>query len=148
MVNKTLRPSVVRAAQSAPTAQAAYELTPAQRAKLVSKRKAACEATHPETKTGGVPGKAGGGKVAAPKGAKFASFLEDTAAKSGKSTTSVKLDTTRAKRLGADLDRIAGTSLDKGAELDALAAMPSRKGRQLSAGPPGEEVSAHNWMRP
>ncbi|KJC55716.1 hypothetical protein UP10_38630 [Bradyrhizobium sp. LTSPM299] len=27
--------------------------------------------------------------------------------------------------LGADLDRVAGTSLDKGAELDAHAAMPA-----------------------
>jgi ParB family chromosome partitioning protein len=37
----------------------------------------------------------------------------------------VKLDATRAKRLGPDLDRIAGTSPDKGAELDALAKMPA-----------------------
>jgi len=32
---------------------------------------------------------------------------------------------TRAKAPGPDLDRVAGTSLDKGAELDALAAMPA-----------------------
>jgi hypothetical protein len=45
-------------------------------AKLVAKRKAAYEAVHPETKTGGRPGNAGGGKVA--KNAKFASFAADT----------------------------------------------------------------------
>ncbi|MEH2482030.1 hypothetical protein V1282_005387 [Nitrobacteraceae bacterium AZCC 2146] len=88
------------------------DLTPAQRAKLVSKRKAAYEAVHPETKHGGAPGKAGGGKA---KGAKSASFAAETAAKSGKSIRSVQVDATRAKALGADLDRVAGTSLDRGA---------------------------------
>jgi hypothetical protein len=122
------------------------ELTPAQRAKLTAQRKGAYQKAHPETKHGGAPGKAGGGKV--PKEPNIGSFAADTAAKSGRSLASVKADATRAKRLGPDLDRVQGTSLDKGAELDALAAMPSRKGRQLSAGPPGEEVSAHNWMRP
>jgi hypothetical protein len=33
----------------------------------------------------------------------------------------VARNATRAKARGADLDRINGTSLDKGAELDALA---------------------------
>jgi hypothetical protein len=33
-------------------------------------------------------------------------------------------DATRAKALGPDLDRFAGTSLDKGAELNALTKMP------------------------
>jgi ParB family chromosome partitioning protein len=93
-------------------------LTAAQRAKLVAKRKAAYEAVHPETKTGGRPGKAGGGKVA--KNAKFASFAADTAAKSGKSVRVVVRDATRAKALSPDLDRVSGTSLDKRAELDAL----------------------------
>lgn len=40
---------------------------------------------------------------------------------SGRSRTAVARDATRAKALGPDLDRVAGTSLDKGAELDALA---------------------------
>jgi len=94
------------------------DLTAAQRAKLVSRRKAAYEKVHPETKNGGAPGKAGGGKA---KGTNLVSFAADTAAKSGKSATSVKRDATRGKALGADLDRIEGTSLDEGAELDALA---------------------------
>jgi hypothetical protein len=50
-------------------------------------------------------------------------FTKDAAAKTGKSEQSIRRDATRAKALGPDLDRIAGTSLDKGAELDALAAM-------------------------
>jgi len=51
-----------------------------------------------------------------------ASFTADTAAKTGKPERTIRRDATRAKALGADLDRVAGTSLDKGAELDALAA--------------------------
>lgn len=53
------------------------------------------------------------------------SFVDDTAGKTGKHRASIARDATRAKALGPDLDRVAGTSLDKGAELDALAAMPA-----------------------
>jgi uncharacterized protein (DUF3084 family) len=100
------------------------DLTATQRAKLIARRKAAYEATHPETKQGAV---GRGGK----KGAKFAAFSEDTAKRTGKSQRSIELDATRAKRLGPDLDRVEGTSLDKGSELDALAAMPAPE-RQAS----------------
>ena len=41
------------------------------------------------------------------------SFAKDTAAKSGKSERSIERDVTRAKALGSDLDRVAGTSLEK-----------------------------------
>jgi hypothetical protein len=61
---------------------------------------------------GGRPGKAGGGKAAKP--ANLASFAKDTAAKSGKSARSIERDATRAKALGADLDRVTGTLLHKG----------------------------------
>lgn len=77
---------------------------------------------HPETKQGGRPGKAGGGKA---KVANLASFVADTSGKTGTPERSIRRDATRAKALGPDLDRVAGTSLDKGAELDALAAMPT-----------------------
>ena len=73
---------------------------------------------YPETKHGAT---GRGGR----KDAKFASFERETAARTGKSARSVALDATRAKALGPDLDRVVGTSLDKGAELDALAAMPA-----------------------
>lgn len=43
----------------------------------------------------------------------------------GKPERTIRRDATRAKALGPDLDRIAGPSLDKGAQLDALAAMPA-----------------------
>jgi hypothetical protein len=50
------------------------------------------------------------------KDANVASFTKETAAKTGKSVRAVALDATRAKRLGSDLDRVAGMSLDKGSE--------------------------------
>jgi hypothetical protein len=95
------------------------DLTPAQRAKLVAKRKAAYEAVHPETKHGG----ARRGSSSKVENLKRERFTVDTAAKSGRSAASIARDATRAKALGPDLDRVAGTSLDKGAELDALAAL-------------------------
>jgi hypothetical protein len=62
-------------------------------------------------------------------GKSFNGFVAEKVAKSGRSKTAVALDATRGKALGADLDRIAGTSLDKGSELDALAAMRRRTDR-------------------
>ena len=68
----------------------------------------------------------------------------------------MKADATRARRLGPDLDRVAGTSLDKGAELDALAAMPAEDRapliRRASAGENVsalQEAAARDWpLRP
>lgn len=100
------------------------DLTPAQRAKLVAQRKKAYEAVHPETKHGGAPGKAGGGKA---KTANLAGFAQDTASRTGKPLRSIERDITRSRKLGPDLDRVTGTSLDKGAELDALAALHGLK---------------------
>ena len=54
-----------------------------------------------------------------------ARFTADTAAMTGKPERTIQRDATGAKALGSDLDRVAGTSLDKGAELDALTAMPA-----------------------
>jgi hypothetical protein len=76
----------------------------------------------PKQSTGGAPGKAGGGKA---KGAKLASFATDTARKAGTSERAVQRDATRAKALGPDLDRIAGTSLDRRSrEVTAAVARP------------------------
>jgi hypothetical protein len=44
----------------------------------------------------------------------LAGFAKDTAAKSGKPLRTVERDITRGRKLGADLDRVEGTSLDKG----------------------------------
>jgi len=88
------------------------DLTAAQRAKLIAKRKAAYEDVHPETKHGAT----GRGRKSSQL-EKSNRFTVDTAAKAGRSVASIARDATRAKALGPDLDRLAGTSLDKGAWL-------------------------------
>jgi hypothetical protein len=52
------------------------------------------------------------------------SFAAETAAVTGESKSQVNRHIARAEALGDDIDRLAGTSLDKGVELDALKAMP------------------------
>jgi hypothetical protein len=59
------------------------ELTALEHAEQLAKRKGFYEAKYPQTKAGGAPGKAGGGKVA--KSADSASFVKDTAAKTNQS---------------------------------------------------------------
>ena len=86
---------------------------------LTARRKELHEAMHPETKVGKARGRAGGGKVAA-KDAKLASFVGETAKRSGKAKRSIARDAQRGKALGKDTERIVGTSLDKGNEIDAL----------------------------
>ena len=96
------------------------DLTPSQRAKFTAARKKAYVAAHPETRHGATPGKAGGGKVAAAKNAKFASFVDDTSGKTGRSKRSIEVDVARAEALGDVIERVSGTSLERGVELDAL----------------------------
>jgi hypothetical protein len=70
---------------------------------------------------------------AAAKGAKLASFAADTAFKSGKSERSIERCSS-AKALAADLDRVAGTFPDTGAEPDALAKISSADRSRKVAG--------------
>ncbi len=115
------------------------ELTPAQRAKLVAKRKAAYEALHPETKHGAI----GRGRGKSSQAENSKRFTVDTASRTGRSTAAVARDVTRANALGPDLDRVAGTSLDTGAQLDALAKMPPEdRAPIIAAAELGEKVSA------
>jgi ParB family transcriptional regulator, chromosome partitioning protein len=117
------------------------ELSPAERADHVGRRKALYEKLHPETKHGAAPGKAGGGKKA--KGTKLGSFTKATAKATGQSATKIKRDATRAKDLDKLLGRINGTSLDKGAEMDALRKLPEEEQEILVArAAAGEQVSA------
>lgn len=52
-------------------------------------------------------------------------FAADTAATTGETKRDINRQIARAEALGDDLNRIAGTSLDKGVELDALKDMPA-----------------------
>ena len=96
------------------------ELSAAQRAKAIKRRKEIWEAMRPSSGTNcpetrvSERGRVGEGRPA--------EFAADTSRASGESKRDVNRHLARAEALGEDLDEIAGTSLDKGVELDALAA--------------------------
>lgn len=111
------------------------ELTPAQRAAAIARRKQIWEALHPEGVSGQI--------VPKPKGGRPNEFASETAAVSGETKRDINRHLSRASALGADLHAVAGTSLDKGVELDALKAIPAPERRELiSRARAGEKVSA------
>jgi N6-adenosine-specific RNA methylase IME4 len=117
------------------------DLSPAEQAMHVDARKVLYEKIHPETKQGGAPGKAGGGKKT--KDANVASFVEDTAVRTGKAKRTVALDAKRGKGGKGWLRDVAGTSLDKGDEIDALIELPdAERGSLIGRAKAGEKVSA------
>jgi len=70
-------------------------------------------------------------------------FAASTAAVSGESKRAINQHLARADALGDDLERITGTSLDKGVELDALAKLPEPERKDLiDRAEAGENVSA------
>ena len=115
------------------------ELSPIERFMHVARRKVLYLADHPRTKHGGAPGKAGGGKKT--KDAKIASFVDDTAAKTGKARRTVALDAERGAIDG--IEDAIGTSLDKGDEVDALIKLPAdARDALIKRARDGEKVSA------
>ncbi|QXL83266.1 hypothetical protein [Comamonas sp. NLF-1-9] len=98
-----------------------------QRAQAIKRRRQIWEALHPGEEMGGTtcpthqPADALGRKKSPQQ---TQSFAADTAAVSGESKRDINRHLARADALGDDLRRIAGTSLDKGVELDALAKLP------------------------
>jgi ParB family transcriptional regulator, chromosome partitioning protein len=117
------------------------DLSQAERAIHIAKRKQIYERQHPQTKHGGAPG-AGRGHGKASKDANFASFQEDTAAKTSRSERSVTQDATRAKHI-PQIEEVVGTSLDKGEELDALAKLtPEEQAPIIARAVSGEKVTA------
>ena len=118
------------------------ELSPVERTMHIGKRKKLYEKLHLETratKVGG-PGRA---KTRRQIGDDIAKrFTKDTAKKSNRPERSVQRDATRAKKVVV-LPDIVDTSLDNGAELDALAKLPEAEQRSLAeAAKRGEQVSA------
>lgn len=117
------------------------ELSAAQRAKAIKRRKEIWEAMRPssgascaETRVSS-RGRNGEGRPQ--------EFASDTAAASGESKAQVNRHLARAEALGDDLDEITGTSLDKGVELDALKDMPEEDRRDLiRRAKDGENVTA------
>jgi ParB family chromosome partitioning protein len=115
------------------------ELSAAQEAAAVSRRKAIYEELHPETKADTFKGNRHTGSLANENPA----FTSATAGTTGKSRRSIEISAARGEALGDDLKAIAGTSLDKGVELDALAKMSAGERAALIAmAAEGHEVSA------
>lgn len=120
------------------------ELTASQRAQAIKRRRQIWEALHPsssgktlsETKDRvSVRGRVGEGRPP--------EFASETAAAAGMTKQAINQHLARADALGDDLDRVTGTSLDKGVELDALAKLPEPERKDLIArAEAGEEVSA------
>ena len=112
------------------------ELTTAQRAAAIKRRKQIWEALHPD--------KSGARCATLPcTGRGHTQFATETAAVSGESKSQINRHLARADVLGDDLAAVAGTSLDKGRELDALKVLPIAERQALIArARRGEPVSA------
>jgi N6-adenosine-specific RNA methylase IME4 len=103
------------------------DLTAAERAMHVSKRKEIYERLHPETRNGENQ-HTRVRKVCEPSGR----FTEETAARTGKSERSIQLDAMRAAAIPQIAETI-GTCLDIGEELDALAKLPHKRQAEIIA---------------
>ena len=115
------------------------ELTPAQRAAAIKRRKEVWEAMHPE----------GGKSVSTLGGEQRIGFASDTSAVAGVTKQAINQHVSRAEALGDDLDEVVGTSLDKGVELDALKSIPADERRELiERAKAGEQVSARSQDQP
>lgn len=128
------------------------ELTAAQRSKAVKRRKEIWEALHPVMKT-----QIQVGQAAPPESvigykqppAQEKAFAAETAALTGEDKRTINRHIARAEALGDDLDKVAGTSLDKGVELDALKAMPPEvRAPLIERAQAGENVSARSEQKP
>lgn len=123
------------------------DLTPAERALHVARRKELYERLHPKTRQGKAPG-AGRGKRRSEE-SQIETFVSDAARRTGKSRATIARDAKRGKDIDADLlGDVVGTSLDKGDEMDALAKLD----RQEQAGlveraRSGEKVSAKHRVK-
>lgn len=105
------------------------ELSPAQQAEHLARRKEVWEALQSSGKT--FPTKEG--------------FSSQTAKATGETKRNVNLQIARAEALGPDIKLVAGTSLDKGVELDALAKMtPEQRAPVIERAVAGETVSARH----
>src|SRR5262249_32862809 len=104
------------------------DLTPAERAAHVGRRKELYEKLHPEAKHGGDRKSA---KRSSRQVGDLKRFTKDAAKKTGQSERKLQRDVTRAKKV-AVLPDIVGTSLDHGQELDALAKLPPDEQRELA----------------
>ena len=116
------------------------DLSPAERAIHIGRRKEIYEALHPETKAGTNQHKKSRSQNGT--GTPSDSFLDATAATTGKGRSTVARDAHRAANIPA-LSDVVGTSLDQGDELDALAKLTeARQADLIGRAAGGERVTA------
>lgn len=121
------------------------ELSPAERALAVSRRKSIYEALHPETAAGGDRKSSRQvGDLIDAKPERAERFTKATANATGQSERAIQRDAARGEALGADtLSKVAGTSLDAGEQIDALAKLSEPKRAELiERAAKGEDVNA------
>lgn len=110
------------------------ELTPAQRADAVARRREIWQAMHPDK---------GDRQTVTLGGKQTIEFATDTQRATGEDRRRTNEHLSRADKLGPDLHAVIGTSLDKAGELDALKEMTPEERRPLiEAAQRGEKVSA------
>ncbi|WP_025091044.1 ParB/RepB/Spo0J family partition protein [Brucella intermedia] len=117
------------------------ELSPAEEASHIARRKAIWEEMRRETfvrnsdKSMGRP--------------KTGDFAREIASLTGNGKSQIAQKISRAEKLGHDINRIVGTSLDKGVEMDALIGLPDDERENLiSRAERGEKVSARPAPEP
>jgi ParB-like chromosome segregation protein Spo0J len=121
------------------------DLSPAERAMHVGKRKDLYERLRPETRHGGDRKSAKAKSKSQNENLK--AFVVDAAKKTGKGRSTVARDVTRANKVTVLAD-IVGTSLDEGNEIDALAGLPENEQRKLAQrAKAGEKVTARHAMK-
>lgn len=122
------------------------ELTAAQRAQAIKRRKEIWEALHPVVKAAIEVGEVCPPQNKHPMARQQEhGFAASTASVTGEAKRTINQHLARAEALGDDLPRVAGTSLDKGVELDALAKLPAPERAELiERAQAGEAVSARS----
>jgi hypothetical protein len=119
------------------------ELSPAEEASHIRRRQEIWKKLQSDGNRS-IESKRGDGRGHRPK--EFASELSEL---TGDSKTQINVKIARARELGPDIQRIVGTSLDKGVEMDALMSLPADKREELiSQAELGEKVSARTTSDP
>ena len=75
-------------------------------------------------------------------------FASETSSVTGESKSQINRHIARAEALGDDINRVVGTSLDKGVELDALAKMPEPERKEIWLALHPDEIAVAQGVPP
>jgi ParB family chromosome partitioning protein len=121
------------------------ELSPAERALHIAHRKELYEKIHPDIDKHGGDRKSAEARSSS-QVENLKSFIDALAAMTGKGRSTLARDVTRGNEVVV-LSEIIGTSLDKGAEIDALAKLPEDEQRVLADARQGRRVGQRQGCR-